>query len=96
MSDRSLAWKSLVIIVALFTAALLPLSAAESARDKLASLEKALDARLLDWEQSLDGARWEATKPGRALKAANFRLRANFQAPAVFAAARVAGTPLAP
>jgi alpha-mannosidase len=94
MSDRSLAWKSLVIIVALFTAALLPLPAAESARDKLASLEKALDARLLDWEQSLDGARWEAYKPGRALKAANVRLRANFQAPAVFAAARVAGTPL--
>ena len=72
MSDRSLAWKSLIIIVALFTAALLPLPAAESARDKLANLEKALDARLLDWEQSLDGARWEAYKPGRSRRGREF------------------------
>ena len=95
MRNRSLAWKSLIIIAAVFSSGLLPLSAAESARDKLANLEKALDARLVNWEQSLDGSRWETYKPGRSVSAASFRLRATLQAPAVFAAVKVAGTPLA-
>ncbi len=94
MSDRNPAWKSRVIIVAVFMAGLLRLHAAESARDKLATLEKALDARLVNWEQSLDGSRWETYKPRRSIAAANFRLRATIQAPEFFAAARVAGTPL--
>ncbi|MCU0277029.1 MAG: glycosyl hydrolase-related protein, partial [Acidobacteria bacterium] len=64
------------------------------ARDKLAAIEKALDSRIVDWEQSIDGSRWEAYKPGRSLTAANFRLRARFQAPAAFAGAKVAGAPL--
>ncbi|MCU0235829.1 MAG: glycosyl hydrolase-related protein [Acidobacteria bacterium] len=94
MGKHFSALKKTVVFMAIFLCLMAPRLAADTAREKLAALEKAIDARLLDWQQSLDGQRWEVYKPGRALKAANVRLRANFQAPAVFAAARVAGTPL--
>jgi alpha-mannosidase len=83
-----------IVILTVFLGCGLPACAGQSGRDALAGLEKALDARLLNWEQSPDGGRWEAYKPGRAVAGASFRLRATVQAPAFFAAARVAGTPL--
>jgi alpha-mannosidase len=94
MKQKKRPWKMTIVLMALVIAGILPVPAAESSREKLASLEKALDARIVNWEQSLDNGRWEPYKPGRSVTAANFRLRASFQAPAVFAAGRVAGTPL--
>jgi alpha-mannosidase len=73
---------------------MLPAFAGETSRDKLAKLEKVLDTRLLNWEQSADGSRWETYIPGRSMTAPVFHLRASFQAPAIFAASKVAGTPL--
>ncbi len=94
MRKQCFSWKTTIVLLAFFMSGLAPAFAAEGARDKLAELEKALDASLVNWEQSTDGSRWETYKPGDAVKAAGFRLRASFQAPAVFAACNVAGTPL--
>jgi alpha-mannosidase len=94
MNRKSFAWKMTTMVFILLFAAMFPAPAAESSRDKLAALEKALDARLMNWEQSQDGSRWEPYKPGQAVASATFRLRTRFQAPAVFAAGRVTGTPL--
>ncbi|MFH2108591.1 MAG: glycoside hydrolase family 38 C-terminal domain-containing protein [Chrysiogenia bacterium] len=94
MNQRYRVWKKSIMLLLIFVSGLSQAFAAESARDKLAELDKALDAKLVNWEQSLDGARWEAYKPGRSVTAANFRLRATVQAPTVFAAVKVAGTPL--
>ncbi len=94
MNKRCCAWKKTIILLAVFAAGLFPALAAENSREKLAALEKVLDTRLPNWEQSLDGSRWETYIPGRGVTAALFRLRASFQAPAVFAASKVAGTPL--
>ena len=89
------AWKKTIVLSALFIAILAPRLAAETARETLAALDKALDSRLAGWELSVADGRWEPYNPGRSVAAANFRLRASFQAPAVFAAVKVAGTPLA-
>ena len=95
MRNMQRAWVMTIVILAFFTGAGLPAVHGQSSRDTLAGLEKALDARLLNWEQSPDGGRWEAYKPGRGIAAPSFRLRTTFQSPAFYAAARVAGTPLA-
>ncbi len=82
-----------IVLMPLLAAALaFPCRAA--ARERIAGLDKAIDARVDGWEISLDGSRWEPYKPGRTITAAGFRLRASVQAPAVFAGARVQGTPL--
>lgn len=94
MSQRTVAWEKTMMVLLILAAGLFQSYAAESSRDKLAALEKTLDARLTAWEQSLDGSRWEVYKPGRSVTAANFRLRTRFQAANVFAAVQVAGTPL--
>jgi alpha-mannosidase len=94
MSQTHRAWKISILVPLILVSGLFRASAAESTRDRLAALEKALDARIVNWEQSADGSRWEPYKPGRSITAANFRLRATFEAPEFFAAARVAGTPL--
>lgn len=94
MNQRCLAWEKTFIVLMIFCAGLLPALSADTSRSKLAELEKALDARLTNWEQSPDGSRWEAYKPGRSVTAPAFHLRASFQAAAVFAAAKVSGTPL--
>jgi alpha-mannosidase len=94
MSQRHRAWKKTIMVLLILVSGLFQASAAESARERLAALEKALDARIVNWEQSLDGSRWEPYRPGRSIVAANFRLRATIEAPEFFAAARVAGTPL--
>jgi alpha-mannosidase len=103
MGKNFRAWKKTIILLALFIGILAPRLAAETApsarggaaREKLAALDKALDSRLVSWEQSADNGRWEPYQPGHSIAAANFRLRASFQSPAVFAAVKVAGTPLA-
>jgi alpha-mannosidase len=94
MSNSCRKWKLTFVLLTLFMAALAPALAAGTAREKLAALEKALDSRLTDWEQSLDGSHWEAYKPGRSITAADFRLRTRFQATTIYAAVQVAGTPL--
>ena len=94
MNKMSHAWKKTIVLLAVFAAGMLPALAAGTSRERLAELEKALDARLLNWEQSPDNSHWEPYKPGRSVAAANFRLRVTFAAPAVFAACKVAGTPL--
>jgi len=94
MNQRHRAWKKSVMLLLIFVSGLFQAFAAESTREKLVELDKALDARLTNWEQSLDGSLWEVFKPGRSVKAANFRLRTRFLAPGVFAAAQVAGTAL--
>ncbi|TFG74191.1 MAG: hypothetical protein E4H23_12400, partial [Chrysiogenales bacterium] len=93
MNHKCRVWKKSIMLLLIFVSGLFQAFAAESARDKLAELDKALDARLTNWEQSLDGSRWEVYKPGRSVKAANFRLRTRFQAPTVFAAVQVTSTP---
>ncbi|MCX6553997.1 MAG: glycosyl hydrolase-related protein [Candidatus Aminicenantes bacterium] len=95
MSKSKRSWKNAIILSAFFITALAPALTGETAREKLAGLEKALDTRLLEWEQSLDNSRWEAYKPGRSIIAPVFYLRARLQAPSVLAAKRVTGTPLA-
>jgi alpha-mannosidase len=94
MNKKYRAWKMTIMVCMLFCAGMFPALAAATSRDKLADLEKALDARLVNWEQSLDNNRWEPYQPGHGIAAANFRLRASFQAPEVFAASKVTGTPL--
>ena len=83
-----------IVLLPLLAAVLAFPCRAAAARDRIAELDRAIDARVAGWELSLDGSRWEPYKPGRALTAASFRLRASVQAPAVFAGARVQGTPL--
>ena len=83
-----------IVLAPLLAAALVVPCRAATARERIAELDKAIDARVAGWELSLDGSRWEPYKPGRAVAAAGFRLRASVQAPAVFAGARVQGTPL--
>ncbi len=94
MKQRCRVLERTIVILVIFCACLLPAWAADATRTKLAALEKTLDARLLNWEQSPASGRWEPYAPGRSVSAPQFRLRASFQAPAVFAAAKVAGTPL--
>jgi alpha-mannosidase len=94
MNKRCHAWKKTIILLAIFAAGLFPALAAETTREKLATLDKALDARLVNWEQSTDGSRWEPYKPGHSLTAVNFRLRTTIQASEFFAAVKVAGMPL--
>jgi alpha-mannosidase len=67
---------------------------AQTARVKLATIEKAIDGRLLEWEQAADGGRWEPYKPGRSIAAANVRLRATVRPPRAFAGVPVPGAPL--
>ena len=94
MSRKTVAWEKTMMLLLILAAGLFPSFATESSREKLAALEKSLDNNLAAWEQSLDGSRWEVYKPGRGIKDANFRLRTRFQAPTVFAAVQVTGTPL--
>ncbi|HEX7501849.1 MAG TPA: hypothetical protein VF451_00395, partial [Acidobacteriota bacterium] len=94
MRNMQRAWVMTIVMLAVFLGAGWPAFAGQTSRDTLAGLEKALDARLLNWEQSPDGGRWEAYKPGHAVEAANFRLRTALKAPVVFAATTVQGTPL--
>jgi alpha-mannosidase len=94
MKKRCGVWGIAVLFLLIFNAGMFPALAADSSRAKLAELEKALDTRLLNWEQSLDNSRWEAYKPGRSNAAPAFYLRATIQAPAFLAAVHVAGTPL--
>jgi alpha-mannosidase len=94
MNQKTCAWKKTMLVLLILAAGLFQSFAAESSREKLAALEKTLDARLSAWEQSPDGSRWEVYKPGRSVTAANFRLRATIQAPTIFAGVRVAETPL--
>jgi alpha-mannosidase len=89
--------KKTILLYAVLIGVLAVGLAAQSAattRDKLATVEKALDSRIVEWEQSKDGSRWETYKPGRSVTAANFRLRANLQPRRVFAGIVVSGTPL--
>lgn len=83
-----------IVLTPLLAAVLAFPSRAAAARERIAGLDKAIDARIAGWELSLDGSRWEPYQPGRPVTAAGFRLRASVQAPAVFAGARVQGTPL--
>ncbi|MBN2345923.1 MAG: alpha-mannosidase [Candidatus Aminicenantes bacterium] len=83
-----------ILLAAMMIGALAPGLNGETVREKLSSIEKALDARVLNWELSLDGSRKEPYKPGRSVKAADFRLRAQILAPAAFAGTKVAGAPL--
>ncbi|MCX6556469.1 MAG: alpha-mannosidase, partial [Candidatus Aminicenantes bacterium] len=94
MKKKCRAWKKTIIIFVIFIAGIFPAFAGETSRDKLTELEKNLDTKLLNWEQSLDGSHWEPYNPGQAIAAPVFHLRTSFQAPAVFAAKKVAGTPL--
>ncbi|MCX6557139.1 MAG: glycosyl hydrolase-related protein [Candidatus Aminicenantes bacterium] len=87
--------KTTIILAAIWIAVLATILAAATAREKMAGLEKVLDTRLLEWEQSLDDSRWETYKPGRSIIAPVFYLRAHFTAPALLAAKKVTGTPLA-
>ncbi len=84
----------MILLAVMMIGALAPRLAADTARDKLAALDKELDLRIAAWKQSADGSRWEPYRPGRAIAAPSFRLRAAFRFPAVFAAVKVAGTPL--
>ncbi|MBE0665875.1 MAG: hypothetical protein IH584_08605, partial [Candidatus Aminicenantes bacterium] len=63
MNHKCRVWKKSIMLLLIFVSGLFQAFAAESARDKLAELDKALDARLTNWEQSLDGSRWEVYKP---------------------------------
>jgi alpha-mannosidase len=94
MRNMKRAWVMTIVMLVFFLGCGVPVFSGQASRDTLAGLEKALDARLLNWEQSPDGGRWEPYRPGRAIEAANFRLRATVQAPQAFAGARVQGTPL--
>ncbi len=83
-----------ILLAALMIGALAPRLSAETAREKLAAIAKAIDGRVMEWQQSADGGRWEAYSSGRAVTAANFRLRAQILAPAAFAGTKASGTPL--
>jgi len=84
----------MILLAAMMIGALAPGLSGETAREKLAAIEKAIDGRIVEWQQSTDGDRWEPYRPGRSVKAADFRLRAQIQAPAVFAGTKAAATPL--
>jgi alpha-mannosidase len=86
--------KKAVILSAFWMAILTTALTAGAAREKLRTLEKALDTRIISWQQSVAGGGWQASRPRRGIELENFRLRATVQSPAVFAGTRVAGKPL--
>lgn len=86
--------KKTIILAALAIGTLAVGLAAETARERLAAIEKAIDGRVTEWRQSTGGDRWEVYQPGRPVKAADFRLRAQILAPAAFAGTKVAGASL--
>ncbi len=94
MKTRQRTILAAIVLTPLLTATLAIPCRAATARERIAGLGKAIDTRVLDWELSLDGSRWEPLQPGRTVKAAAFRLRATVRAAEFFAGARVAGAPL--